>query len=471
MAPRRFAVFRGLILRRRRRAVTHLKLILTLTLGASVGTSLHAQPTALPEGEPLESRVERLESQLTPLREEVLRLQVERTVPAEVSVEYFGQGPTMSKAYFSELPLSWGATAEYLFQIRDHASDDAGMTDLRLFLGYRLSSRLTFQSALALDSAPPGHESTPPQAEEDPSHSDPTPAPHLDFAIMDWRPHASSNSSLVARAGLLPAPIGERRLRPEPTLYADPFRSRVEEWILPFDLSRPGLAIMAETKVWHAQFGLIASPDATQLRSGTFLEGAGARFRPSRFDRMDRFSVVSRFEISWKEADEDRLNLVISAMSGDTNHNTAGLSTTTLSVAETHIRWRQRRLEWSALGALGHLRGASSLQGTLGTRPGSRARGWTSSLYAELTPEPLPAAWIEAGLFASLEGVELENGGLPNETVAMAMAGENRMSRATRVGLLAKPVPNVVVKLGRQWRLGSESIDADLWQLALAAVF
>ncbi|MCM2282957.1 MAG: hypothetical protein NDI61_14040, partial [Bdellovibrionaceae bacterium] len=161
-----------------------------------------------------------------------------------------------------------------------------------------------------------------------------------------------------------------------------------------------------------------------------------------------------------------------------TGHSRSGISGARISVGETHVRFRQGRISWWALGALGQLSRAQDFESIYGTRPGSKAFGWTSTLYGELTPEPLPAAWIEAGIFASAEGIELENGAGP-----LAEPAVDRQTRAVRLGLLAKPVPNAVIKLAHQWRLESSSarppgtsldasgLDDDLWQFALGAVF
>lgn len=420
-----------------------------------------------PTSEPLEARIDRLESQLTSLQNELSKWSVERTVPAEVTDEYFGFGPAMSKAYFSPTPLSWGATSEFLFVTRENQPDLAGITDLKLFLGYRLSARLTFQSALAFAMSAPGRE------QPDTTNRE----PFLDYAVIDWHPARA----MAFRAGLVPVPIGERRLRPEPTLYADPLRSRVEEWILPHDLSSPGAIAMIESHRWSLHAGVVASPDVSRLRSGTFFEGSGARFRTAQADPADRFSAVVRLETNLRNPSTsnadisgssvsnlrvDGLDFVASFLTGDTSHRDRGVSGSRITVSEAHARLAYGRLNLFVLGALGQLRRASEFEQAFNVRPGSRAMGWTSTFYYELTPLPHPAHWPEAGVFVSSEGLELENG-----AGTVGSPATSRISRAARLGILSKPVPNVVFKIARQWKLGSESIDDNLWQIAVGAVF
>ncbi len=430
--------------------------------------SASAQPMPGRTQEEPTARLDRLEAQLSALQEELARLRLERSLPEPAAEEYFGQGPAMSKAFLSSQPLSWGATAEFLFMAQnergarraagpgtglgDAVGGAAGGADMRLFLGYRLSSNLTLHSALALADATPGRESPTLDGSE----------PHLDFALMDWRPR----DWLVVRGGLVPAPVGERRLRPEPTLYADPLRSRVEEWVVPFDLSSPGVIAMAEGDAWAAHLGFVASPDVARLRSGTFLQGAGARFRGGRTEPIDRVSIVARLEGNWRHAKGDGMDVVISALNGSANHRGPGVTGSNVSLSEAHFRLRLGRLHWSALGALGRLPRAGAFKAPFGTRPGSHARGWTTSVHYELNPRPRPVGWMATGLFASLEGVELDNA-----DGAIGDAPTDRVGRAARFGATASPVPNVTIKAARQWRLGSASLDDDLWQIAVGAVF
>ncbi|MCM2283017.1 MAG: hypothetical protein NDI61_14340, partial [Bdellovibrionaceae bacterium] len=85
--------------------------ILITTAGVLPGFLLPAASAQIvgspsePKPEPLRARLERLESLITPLQEEVLRLKLERSLPSPVTDEYFGHGPSMSKAFFSPTSL------------------------------------------------------------------------------------------------------------------------------------------------------------------------------------------------------------------------------------------------------------------------------------------------------------------------------------------------------------------------------
>jgi hypothetical protein len=419
-----------------------------------------------------DDRISDLERKVELLTDELARTRQDMAVPEEKEglESAWGLGPGASKIYGIARGLSIGGYAEggYTAVVADkRKSGDASHADFTrvvLYAGYKFTDRILFNTEIEFE-----HATTELTATNDEGGSVSVEFATLDFLIQD---------ELNARGGLVLMPVGFLNQIHEPPFYYGTHRPDVERLILPSTWREVGgglfgrIADQLEYKVYA-----VTSMNATGFEPSGIREG---RQQGSEALAED-LAFVGRLD--WEPIPE--ILVGASAFVGNTGQDQAfdtnddgfddvHLPDALLTLWEVHGELRTHGLRVRGLFAMTHLANAGSLTQdllTTGTLPvGEAIAEETLGGYGEVGYEVLQ--WIAPSSGWTLEPfVRAEYVDTQYDMPAGFTADPKQKFTVYTVGVSAKPIPNVVLKLDYRNRVARRGALGDEVNLGLGVVF
>jgi opacity protein-like surface antigen len=332
-----------------------------------------AQPA--PDADALRSRddrIEDLERKLDLLTEELARVRDQVAVPEEAELKgAYGLGPAASKVYGLDRGLSIGGYGEWFYRnfvgdsgsgsdsvdgvaISDQQLDRADMLRLVMYMGYKFSESIVFNSEIEFEHALIG-EDTPSAGSGE---------VRVEFAALDffWK------EAINARAGLLLVPMGFLNEVHEPPFYYGVSRPDTEVRILPSTWSEMGAGLFGDLgETLHYRAYVINGFNARGFNDGGIRDGRqdGARAL------AEDFAFVGRLD--WTPTDEWMIggSLYYGDSGQDQEVGGVDIPASALWVAEGHVQWRFEQWQARALFAYNQLGDTRELNVALG-RPRNR---------------------------------------------------------------------------------------------------
>ena len=418
-----------------------------------------------------EDRVSELERKVELLTDELARTRQEMSVPEEKTEleSVHGLGPGASRIYGIARGLSIGGYAEggYTAVVHDRRlsgdKSSADFTRAVLYTGYKFTDRILFNTEIEFE-----HATTELTATNDEGGSVSVEFATLDFLIQD---------AVNARAGLVLMPVGFLNQMHEPPFYYGTHRPDVERLILPSTWREAGGGL----------FGRIADQVEYKLYAVTSMNATG--FEPSgiREGRQqgsealaEDLAVVGRLD--WQPIPE--LLFGGSAFVGNTGQDQdfdlddngiddVKLPDALLTLWEAHGEFTSHGLRARGLFAMSHLRQSSALTNALlasGKLEEGAVAENTLGGYGEIGYEILQ--WIAPQSGWTVEPfVRAEYVDTQYDMPSGFTADKSQQFQVYTVGVSAKPIPNVVLKLDYRNRQARRGELGDEVNLGIGVVF
>ena len=397
-------------------------------------------------------RIDELERRQEVLAAEIEKLKIgEAAAAADQSTN--GLGPAASKVYRTERGLSIGGYGEIVYQQVDErektgeGEEEEGrggkQFDLRravLYFGYKWNDRILFNSEVEYEHA--GEEVS------------------VEFAYLDflWRPQ------LNFRAGLLLMPVGFLNELHEPTVFLGANRPDVEQRILPTTWEEGGFGL----------FGA-AGPFTYRTYIVNGLNAAGFTDDGLRGGRQGG-SEAKAEDLAWVgRLDYTGLPGLLAGGSVYTGKAGQGLETASgrklgvgTKIAEGHLEWRWRGLEFRALGAQTELNDVAALNAALGLEGdesvGEKLEGYYLQLgYDLLAGRAAGRALIPYARWESLNTQDAVPAGFS--------ANPDTDIQTLTLGVAYKPIEQLVLKVDYQNVDNKAGTGADRFNVLLGYVF
>lgn len=191
----------------------------TAALAGTLGLALASTTQAQDQDLAAEQRIEELERRIEILAEELEGTRREALIAPEEYDTRLGVGPAGSKIYGIDEGLSIGGYGEAFYRVSDETADDtADFLRNVLYVGYRFSDRILFNSEIEIE------------------HADEI---YVEFAYLDFLFDEAFN----VRAGLMLTPLGFVNEVHEPMFYFGNLRPPVETQIIPSTTRENGVGI------------------------------------------------------------------------------------------------------------------------------------------------------------------------------------------------------------------------------------
>jgi hypothetical protein len=418
-----------------------------------------------------DDRVSELERKVELLTDELARTRQDMGVPEEKPLEsVHGLGPGASKIYGITKGLSIGGYAEggYTAVIADkRKSGDRSSADFTravLYAGYKFTDRILFNTEIEFE-----HATTELTATNDEGGSVSVEFATLDFLIQD---------EVNARAGLVLIPMGFLNEIHEPPFYYGTHRPDVERLIIPTTWREVGGGL----------FGRIADQVEYKIYAVTSMNGEGFDASGIRDGRQqgseslaEDLAVVAR--VDWEPIPE--LMIGGSAFHGETGQDQSfdsdgdgfedvHLPDAAFTLWEAHSEVNTHGLRVRGLFSMGHLADSGKLTrdllatGELGA--GEAIAENTLGGYGEIGYEVLQ--WIAPNSGWTLEPfVRAEYIDTQYDMPSGFDADKSQQFQVYTVGISAKPIPNVVLKLDYRNRVARRGQLGDEVNLGIGVVF
>ena len=427
-----------------------------LTLAAAL---LAALPIAAQSDKELaeSDRVSELERKVDLLTDELARTRQDMGVPEDKPLEsVHGMGPGASKIYGITKGLSIGGYAEggYTAVVHDkHESGEDNSADFTravLYAGYKFTDRILFNTEIEFE-----HGST----EENGSVS-------VEFATLDFLIRDEVNT----RAGLVLLPVGFLNEIHEPPFYYGTHRPDVEEVILPTTWREVGAGLFGRIadQIEYKLYA-VASLDASAFEASGIREGR----QQGSESLAEDLAVTAR--VDWEPIPE--LMIGASAFVGETGQDQTidgvAFPDAQLTLWDVHTELNTHGLRVRGLFAMNHLRDAGSLTlarlATDDEFEGAIAEN-TLGGYGEIGYEVLqwiaPDSGWTAEPFVRAEYVDTQY-----DMPSGFDADKSQQFQVYTVGVSAKPIPNVVLKLDYRNRVARRGQLGDEVNLGIGVVF
>jgi opacity protein-like surface antigen len=419
----------------RRRWTACLLGCLVLTLGHPARAGDEAESDAL---RARDDRIAHLEDTLGTVVEELARLRDQVAVPDEPElVSSYGLGPAASKIYGVERGLSIGGYGEanYRTFIDDKDSDDLDRADflrLVLYLGYKFTDRIVFNSEIEFE-----HASTSNVDNGTGGGSASVELATLDF-FLDER--------LNFRAGMLLVPMGFVNEIHEPPFFYGVSRPETETRILPTTWRENGAGVFGNLGE-DVEYRLYA---VTGFNGSQFSDSGvrGGRQKGNRALAED-WAGVLRVDyrpgwaegllvggsVYWGEADQDFE--LIEGMD---------VAETTLTIGEVHLQYRNGPFHFRGLAAYSDLSDAEDLSISLGRATNRPVAGAMLGGYVEAAVDVW--SWLFGNHERQLEPFfRVEYVDTQRDVPDGFEANGNRRYWLYNPGVQFYPHPNVTLKL------------------------
>ena len=384
-----------------------------------------------PEAKVADSNVQKLERKTNILSQEVEKLRTNLAIPEEKQLKSaYGLGPAASKVYQVGKGLSLGGYGEANYQkiVSDegNAKDNADFERLVLYVGYKFTDSILFNSEIEFE-----HGTTGEGSEEKGEVS-------VEFAALDFFIDPRVN----VRAGMVLMPMGFINQIHEPPFFFGNNRPVVDRKIIPTTWREIGVGLFgAITPNWTYTGYVINGLDAEGFDSNGIRDGRQGGSQAL----AENFGYVVRTDYT-----PDALPGVTvggSAYLGNSGQDLeyAGQKPNVFTqLYEAHVQWKYRGLEFRTVGAWGHINDAGILSAAKGETVGSQNYG----VYTEVGYDVLPLMFRDTPQYlAPFFRYERYN------TIAKAPEGwtdnpinPTKDQHIFQVGLQYKPIPQVVIK-------------------------
>ncbi|MGZ4956615.1 MAG: hypothetical protein ACXV8Q_16025 [Methylobacter sp.] len=397
--------------------------------------------------------VKTLERKTDVLSQEVEKLRTNLSIPEETKYKSaYGLGPAASKIYSAGKGLSVGGYGEgsYKANVGDKgdAKDTADLERMVLYVGYKFTDRILFNSEIEFEHASSG-EGAELKGEVG-----------VEFASLDF----FINQKVNARAGLVLMPMGLVNRIHEPLFYFGNQRRLVEQRIIPSTWREMGAGIFgAITPSLTYTAYVVNGLDAKGFTSDGIAEGRGGGSNAN----AENFGYVAR--VDYDPNMVPGLTVGGSAYVGNSGQNQtfAGQKSNVFTqLYEAHVQWKYRGLEFRTLGSWGHINNADLVSASVGEVVGSQNFGWYTEAGYDVLPLVLPDTTQYLAPFLRFEHLD---------TVAKAPNGfdddPTKDWKIYQVGLQYKPIPNVVLKADYRNFVAKQGSLADDFHLGFGFIF
>lgn len=423
-----------------------------LFLGLVTSLLLAAPAAAQDAGDPdaLRSRDDRiadLERKLDLLTDELARVRDQVTVPEEKELSgAYGFGPAASKVYGTDRGLSIGGYGEFFYRnfigdsgsgsdsvegvsISDQQLDRADALRLVLYLGYKFTDNIVFNSEIEFEHAFIGE-----ATESAGSGEVRVEFAALDFFFRDW---------VNARAGVLLMPMGFLNEVHEPPFYYGVSRPETETRIIPSTWSEMGAGLfgkIGETLEYRAYV-------VNGFNARGFTD-SGIRDGRQNANRALAEDVAFVGRLDWAPTPEWLVGGSFYYGDSGQDQTVGGIDIpgAALAVVEGHVQWRYEQWQARALFAYNQLSDARELNVALGralNRPiAEKMLGGYVEIAYDLWPDLFGSFDRSLSPFLRVEYVDTQwdvpSGFSPNRRNSYWLYTP---------GIQFKPHPNVALKL------------------------
>ena len=409
---------------------------------------------------PSTTSVKNLERKTNILSQEVEKLRTNLAIPEEKQLKSaYGMGPAASKVYQVGKGLSIGGYGEGFYQDvvgdKGEARSTADLERMVVYVGYKFSDKLLFNSELEFEHATTGEGS---EAKGEVS---------AEFASLDF----FFNPMINARAGLLLMPMGITNRMHEPLFYFGNHRPVVEQTIIPTTWREMGAGIFGSiTPNWTYTTYVVNGLDAKGFTSNGIYEGKGGGSN----SKAQSFGYVAQMNY-----DPQALPGVTVGGSGyvgnagqDQEFNGQKPNVLT-QLYEGHVQWKYRGFEFRTLGSWGLINNAGILSQAAGAIPitgqgviGSQNYGWYSEVGYDVLPLIIKDTPQYLAPFFRFEKLN---------TIAKAPTGfsadPTKDWQIFQFGLQYKPHPQVVLKADYRNFVAKQGIQPDDFNLGFGFIF
>lgn len=420
-----------------------------IRLAALAAASVAGVTTAARGQEPDTTEIARLKRQIAAITRELEEMRLGPEVVREADTSVLGFGPAASKVYRVGRGVSIGGYGEVLYRNFRSAREDgtpSGATDeidaLRaiLYVGYKFSDRLLFNSEIELEHGTAG--------EGEPGEV------ALEFAYLDYR----VSPAFGLRAGLLLPPMGFINELHEPPVFLGAERPETERQIIPSTWRENGIGIFGEVKGLAYRAYLVngfagEGFSASGLRGGR-QDGAQAL--------AEDFAGVGRVDYTGLPG----LRLGASAYYGNSGQD-LDLGVRTF-IGSAHAEYRARGLSLRGLVAVADLdevAGLNAAKGVTGTASvGERLVGW----YLEGGYDVLRSLQTTHALIPYVRFERLNTQDAVPAGFTVNPANDRRI---LTIGAAWKPITRVALKGDYQVHSNEAETAVDRFALALGYLF
>jgi hypothetical protein len=379
------------------------------------------------------------------LSEELRRLKLELGLRDVEYQSYGGLGPAASKVYFAPKGLSIGGYGESTYRnLRGRAGDESDLLRAVLYVGYRFSDRIVFNSEIEFEHA--GKEVG------------------VEFAFLDFK----LAEALQLRVGNLLVPMGIANELHEPPFFNGVFRNEVERNIIPATWNENGLGLHGEVMGLRYQayvltgLDVFAASDDEPISAGEWLRRARSGGGESRAQ-----TLAGVLALHYAAGPVSVGGSVYRGRAGQGTRAASGEAIRAdVTIAEAHATLAWRGLAAKALLAAGSLSDTALLQQELPGNPvlGSKVRGGYLEVAYDVLSLVSPGSEASVSPFVRYEAYDL------NASVAGGFSRDPAVDRTTvTAGLTWKPLTTVALKLDWQRKDSAGGAAAD--QVNLGAGF
>jgi len=378
------------------------------------------------------------------LAEEVRRLKLEMSVPDVIQFgTYAGQGAGASKTHFAPKGLSIGGYGELVYvNYADDRADYAEVLRLVLYVGYRFTDRIVFNSEIEFE-----HGASEIAIE----------FAYLDFTILD---------ELKVRAGNVLVPVGFVNENHEPIFFYGVFRPKVDRSLIPTTWNQNGVGIYGDFGPVRYKAYFLTGLDAfgpEPLQASSWIRNA----RTGASGPGRTFAGVAQ-----RAADVGPATFGASFYGGDAGQGattaTGERISPTVLLGEVHALVAWKGLQARGLAAWGSLGDAGLVSAALGLSGAQVIGSEAWGAYVEVGYDVLTLLGSSMSLspFLRFEALNTQ-AGVPAGGVQDPALNQ----RVLTAGLDFKPIPQVVVKA--DWQQTSSDAPGNLqqWDLGLGFVF
>jgi hypothetical protein len=418
----------------------------------AVGILLAGGPAAAEE---MTSR--EIERRLGVLAEEIERLKTQLVIPEKEELRpYFGLGPAASKVYGIARGVSLAGYGELTYENFKGTKDDGTPSGKRdqadflrgvIYLGYKFSERVVFNSEIEFE-----HASTGKKGEAS-----------VEFAYLDFLLHPA----IHARVGMLLIPMGWVNEQHEPVTFHGVLRPDVERFIIPTTWRENGAGVFGEP-LPGLEYRLYA---VAGLKASGFSADSGIRGgrQSGSVSLAEDLALTGRLDYKGLSG----LTIGASFFAGNSGQgDQVGGQTIDAPVTlwDLHAQWRWRGIEVRALyaeGRVGEADRVNVLKGVTGKGSiGSRLKGGYLEVAYDLLPLLRPGTTHYLAPFVRYERLNTQ-AAVPAGYLADPANNRNLWT----MGLTYKPIPNVAVKFDYQDRRNRAGTGVNQWNLGVSYLF
>jgi len=399
-------------------------------------------------------RITELERRLEVLAAEIEKLKIgEAAAAADQSTN--GLGPAASKVYRTERGLSIGGYGEIVYQqvkdnkertsVKAEEEEEQGgdRFDLRravVYFGYKWNDRILFNSEVEYEHA--GEEVS------------------VEFGYLDflWRPQ------LNFRAGLLLMPVGFLNELHEPTVFLGANRPEVEQRILPTTWAEGGFGLFGAAGPFTYRTYVVNGLNA----AGFTDDGLRGGRQGGKEAKAEDLAWVGRLDYTGLPG----LLAGGSVYTGNAGQGIESASGRKLGVrttlAEGHLEWRWRGLEFRALGARANVNDVAELNAVLDLAGDESIGEKLSGYYLQLGYDLLAGRAAGRALipYARWESLNTQDA-----VPAGFSANPDTDIQTLTLGVAYKPIEQLVLKVDYQNVDNQAGTGVDRFNVLLGYVF